>query len=579
MEKNTRKIDFSRKRLAALADKYYNEGKYVSALRLAYEEYRRYQGDEDAFMRIADIYEGMGLHGSALNYWYKVLDVAAPEELPDVYESIAVNYMNLGSETQAAYYYNKLIEVDDTLPSEAKMEIAQTFSKDKRSGFRFTYPPEIADFSGEIDKGSRALKAGDLKGTLHILSVVEKGNKDYASAREMQAVAHLLMDEKDKAEEICLELLEDNPEDIRALATLSAVYLEQGRTEESRALALKLCDMPQTKTDDIYKVATVCCENDLHEQAYEKFCQLDEKMPYDGRMLYFKGVAAYKSGKLQEAANVFDTLCTIYPDAEVCKFYLQELRRLLADREQGIDAGDYAEPSYFYHLPQAERESRAKTLLYISNASRDEAELLGMAAYADGYLHWCFDELDGGDLDLQYIALLAAERGEMDEFIREVLLDNEVADLLKVETLRLLYERNREDEFGLVLCHIYRKAHLLPLKLSREKRKKFLEGYAKVASKFGIIAEEYAYKLQASAQKLYDALKAQEALDLVDSADDCACAIFVLSGIKQQKNHVETAAMLFDANADKVRVLLSHAISFSFDEQAKQKENTVDEVD
>ena len=308
MEKNTRKIDFSRKRLAALADKYYNEGKYVSALRLAYEEYRRYQGDEDAFMRIADIYEGMGLHGSALNYWYKVLDVAAPEELPDVYDSIAVNYMNLGSETQAAYYYNKLIEVDDTLPPEAKMEIAQTFSKDKRSGFRFTYPPEIADFSGEIDKGSRALKAGDLKGTLRILSVVEKGNKDYASAREMQAVAHLLMDEKDKAEEICLELLEDNPEDIRALATLSAVYLEQGRTEESRALALKLCDMPQTKTDDIYKVATVCCENDLHEQAYEKFCLLDEKMPYDGRMLYFKGVAAYKSGKLQEAANVFDTL-------------------------------------------------------------------------------------------------------------------------------------------------------------------------------------------------------------------------------------------------------------------------------
>ena len=33
-----KKIDFSRKRLGMLADKFYNEGKFVSALRIAYKE-------------------------------------------------------------------------------------------------------------------------------------------------------------------------------------------------------------------------------------------------------------------------------------------------------------------------------------------------------------------------------------------------------------------------------------------------------------------------------------------------------------------------------------------------------------
>ena len=53
-------------------------------------------------------------------------------------------------------------------------------------------------------------------------------------------------------------------------------------------------------------MATVCCENDLHDEAYKKFCLLDEKMPYDGRMLYFKAVAAYKSGRIHEAERTLE---------------------------------------------------------------------------------------------------------------------------------------------------------------------------------------------------------------------------------------------------------------------------------
>ena len=92
MASKTMAIDYSRKRLAKLADKFYNEGKYLSALRFAYEELNGYGEDVDVFARFADIYEGMGLHLSAINWFSRFLDVAADEDFPDVYEGLAVNY-------------------------------------------------------------------------------------------------------------------------------------------------------------------------------------------------------------------------------------------------------------------------------------------------------------------------------------------------------------------------------------------------------------------------------------------------------------------------------------------------------
>ncbi|MBQ8322757.1 MAG: tetratricopeptide repeat protein [Clostridia bacterium] len=574
MSKKVKKIDFSRSRIASRADKYYNEEKYLPALRLAYKELELYGCDGDVCARFSDIYEGMGLHGSAINWWFRFLDVAEEEDLPDIYEGLAVNYLNMGNETASAYYYNRLIDADETLPEETKMDIAQAFSKNKKSGFRFVYPPRLADYSREIDAGSRALKAGDCKRAISFLSVVEKGSKDYNSAQEMQAVAYLLAGESDRAQEICETLLKDDPDDVRVLATLAATYLEQGKTEEARAIAEKLCDIPLTDTDDMYKVATVCCENGLHEAAYEKFSELEEKLPFDGRMLYFKAVAAFKSGRLIESERAFDELCTVYPDAEVAKYYLRALRVYNEEKAAGNESAELPpEPNYFYHLPQEEREARCRTLVHIKECAKDEAQLFGLLAWHDGYFRWCFDEMDGGDHDLQYLALVTAEHVRADDFLREVLLDDEVIDILKVETLRMLYERNEDAEFGLVLCHIYRRIKLLRISIGRKKRKRFLEAYGKVASKFVVINDHYGKKLKQAAEDLYRALEANNSLDLVDSSDDCACAVFLLSGLKELRGNVETVAAAFEANVAKVRVLLTEVASDKF----MNKETTQEE--
>ncbi len=563
--RKTKKIDFSYDRFGRMADKYFNDGNYVSALRFAYKQYEEFGGDGDVYTRLADIYENMGLYSSALNYWYKFLDESSVEDLPDIYEGLAVNYLNMGNDSQSAYYYNQLIDVDDSLPDETKYEIAETFSVKKKDRFRFVYPPEKADYSKEMEKGSFALKNGDCDRAIKYLSRVEKGSKEYVRAQELQAVAYLLSERANAAEKICLDILREDPENVQATSTLCAAYLEQDEREKSLELAQKLVEGKQENADDIYKVATVCCENGLHQAAYQKFRDLEKDMPYDGRMLYFRAIAAAKSGYLKESAEDFERLCTIYPDAVVAKYYLERLK-------EWCKGEPLPEFTYFYRLPDEERARRCDLLTQITKMTKEEAELFGEIAQSDGLFRWCFDEMDGADHDLQYLALAIAVYTSANSFLRDVLLDCEVLDVLKIETLRMLLERNENATFGLVLCNIYRKVRLLKVEIGRKKRKKFIAGYAKIASKFIAVNETYSKKLKTATEKLYRDLQASERLDLIESSDDVACAVYFLSGLKELGKDIDQISKAFEANPAKVRALLASSESASQEEKSTREE-------
>ncbi len=545
-----KRIDFGYKKYGKMADKFYNDGDYISALRFAYKQFYEHGGDADVYARLADIYENMGLNASAVNWLFRYLDQCEEDELPDIYESLAVNFLNMGNERQAAYYYNRLIDVDDTLPDDVKMDIANTFAKNKKDNFRFIYPPQIADYTDELEAGAKALKAGNCELAIAALSKVEKGSKVYAQAKELEAVALLLSERADEAERICLDVLKDEPDNVQISATLAAAFLEQGKFEESRALALNLAARKQNTPEETYKVATVCCENDLHEEAYKKFELLEKDMPYDGRMLYFKGVAAYKSGRLNESIATFERLTGIYPDAEVAVYYLKRLR----EHRDGENAPSL---TYYYRLPKEEYECRKSMLLHIEKSAREEAELLGLLARREGYFQWAFDESDGADHELQYHAVAAAVKAEEDEFIEGILLDPEVADVLKLEILYMLLNRNRNEKFGLVLCNIYRKIPLLRIQIGRVRYKRFVDGYAKIASKFAPASDGHARRLKTAAERLYRALEKDGRLELIENSDDVACAIYFASGLKDIGSDVDTLAGAMGASAANVYALLA----------------------
>ena len=183
--------------------------------------------------------------------------------------------------------------------------------------------------------------------------------------------------------------------------------------------------------------------------------------------------------------------------------------------------------------------------------------------------------MDGGDHDLQYLGLVTAVHVRADLFIQDILLDFEVLDVLKVETLRLLLERNEEAEIGLVLCNIYRKVRLPRIEVGRKRRKKFVEAFAKIASKFVVVNDAYGKRIKTATERLYRALEEQELFQLADGVDDCACAIYILSGLKELGNNMELITAAFDAKIEKVEVLTAAVLG---KKQGTEEEKT-NEID
>lgn len=566
-----KKIDLSAKRLGLLAEKCIDEGDYVSALRFTFRQIQR-GGTLSAYFRLCEIYEVLELNSSAINYWFKALDACGEEELPEIYEGLAMNYLTIGKEAQAAFYYNCLIESDEYIPEETKLEIAEAFADEPKSPFKISYPPSLADYTEELDGASRAIKKGDCKKALKFLEKIPEGAKDYELAMEMRSLAYLLTGETDRAIETCLTMLKTNENNVRALSTLAAGYLEKGENEKSKEIALRLCKLTAKDEEEGFKIATVCCENGLHKEAYERFVALEEDAPYDGKMMYFKGVSAFQCGKIKEAIQTFEDLCAVYPDAAVVEYYLKKIKAYYASVQKGEEA-EKPTLTYFYQVPKEEREYRCDFLMDILKQPKEEAEIFGIFAHTGGLFRWCFDELDGMDHDLQYLACVVAARCRTDDFLKDVLLDNEVLDLLKIEILRLLFERNEKATFGTVLCHVYRRLTLLPIKIGRKSRKKFIEAYARTASKFIALRQDSGKKIKSAAEKLYRALEAYDSFDLIKNSDDASCAIYVLAEVKDVNAGIETASLAFDANPETVRVLLATVASYEY---RKENENGID---
>jgi hypothetical protein len=104
-----------------------------------------------------------------------------------------------------------------------------------------------------------------------------------------------------------------------------------------------------------------------------------------------------------------------------------------------------------------------------------------------------------------------------------------------------------------------------------------LEAYATLASKFIVVREEYSIKIKRAAEKLYRSLEKYNAWDLIDNVDDCACAIYMLTGIHDLGKDLAWVASAFEANLAKTQVLTSYALSNDYG--IEQTEDKKDEID
>jgi tetratricopeptide (TPR) repeat protein len=584
MEKTKKKAERQRKilkfkrsedDLLNSADKRIADGEYLTALRLLNSCYDDFGPSYDLFEMMADVYELLEVNPQALRTCFYMLDICGEDDLPDAYEGIAVNYMNLGRDTQAAYYYNLLMQVDDEISEESKMELIESFSQPKKEKFRFVYPPEKADYGEQIEAGMRALKQGKCSLARESFAAVSpESEEQYNSARNLTAISYLLEDKYDKALSLCEQLLAENDEDVQAYITYAAVLGQLGRREEAVKVAKKLTKMQTDDTDSLYKIATVCCENELHKEALEKFTALEEMIPNEKNLLYFKAASAYKSGNTELCISTFERLLTVYPEASVARYYYDVVRYYVANKDKLSDPPDV---SYFYTVPQPVRERYCELLSFLSKIRKDAAFTVGGEKQVETVLYWCFDEEDGRETELQEIAIDVAVHCNADRVLRKILLNPDVSDIIKLYAMETIAMENKENQYGVVICNIYRKVNFLHVNIGVKKHKKFLKAFAAVYAKFAIVSENYAKRICAATELLYHCLLAAGKLELAESTQDLAYAVYLLTGIKEAGIAQKVSSELFEADEQKSREMVKIVKAVTKKIHAKDEKDEKDE--
>lgn len=519
------KIDFSDFRLIKMAENMVDQHKYIDALKMLNKSMELNGSSDRARMLYAEIFDDMNLYEKCINGWFRYIDETNDDDLSDCYEGIAAAFMNIGSENYSAYYYHLLLQETDEIDADTREQILNDFLGDDEP-LKFAYPPEIADRTEEIKSGINLMKEEKYDLAAETFAQVEERNPKYNTARNYIAMCKIISDKPDEAEAECIEILKRDKTNVQALTTLAAVQSEKGNREEALKLSYELLSLNLTDSDDLYKVATVCCENKLHAEAYNIFRKLTEgeELAYDLSVMFFKAVSAFNCGKTEESLKVFDEIETIYPEAATASYFASEVRRMLAENE-------ISELGYFYRLPQELREQHFKILAAFLQLPKSKAEKLLEEIDVEKGIRWCFDEQDGKGEELKELAAQVAVKAGRDDIVREILLNAFVSDHVKIGTLSLLAERNVFDSFGIVICCIYKRVSTRALNIRVPKRKLFIRAYAKLVAHFSILDDINGIAFAMTAEKLYNKLEKEKRLDDVKNVNALAAAIYLKSKI------------------------------------------------
>lgn len=536
--------------LIRLAAKYSDEKNYYAALRMAYKKINLYGAEADDWLFLAELCDEMDMYETSINYWFRYLAVCDEEDIADAYEGLAVCYYNIGNEPQSAYYYNKLLTVDKDIPPEGKMEIANMFARSAKDMYKIVYPPEKADYSEDIDVGVKLLREHRYEEAKARLNRVHSASKQASLAKNYLAVCHLVTGNSDDAEKACLEILEKNPNDVQALATYCATLVEKQEIAKSKQVAKRLCSVSTENPDELYKIATVCCESGLHAEAYEKFCILENFVKYDITLLFFKAVAAFKSEQYDKSLNEMAKILNLFPNAEVVRYYYNELRSYIEG--EGELPSDI---NYFYKIPKSERERRIKFLAVILEIRSDELKEYVKEFDLKPLLRWCFDEFDGQEPELQLLAVKIAIKADIKDFIEEILLDCTINDVIKIELLQRVFERNKETEISVVLCDIFKSMNFYRLYIGRAKNKIFVSAYSECVIKYCILGDDECAAYNVQTGTIYRLLEKNDKLHLISDQNTLACIIRLSLCDKQDAEFDETIK-LFHADENTVKDIL-----------------------
>ena len=546
--KDSNPWNISEEFLIASAEKRVDSGDFFGALTMLNRHEELYPSNADAWALYAEIYEALELWSLAADAWFHFLDVCNEADFPEGYDGLSTAFMNMGNETQSSFYYSRAFPDDD-----------DDDETDEFAEFIVNYEPEEAkprfhivgeDDSEVLKEGLELMREGALKEARRCFCCVDTESSDYPSAAGLAAMCLLLMGEEERAQEECETLLSVYPENVQAVTTYIAVLGARGQKRHAKEVAMRLISSETRATDDLYRIATALCETGLDEEAFKALAELKQRLPYDDNILYFYAVASYHLGKTEEAIHALEDLTTIDHRRTVAQYYLERLRRVRDGEEEAFTMG------YFYRLPQAEYRRVANFLLAVCRADEEDLPIIAEMEELKYCLDVAFDELEGRDEKLQLLAVKAAGRTRNDEYLRAHLLDYLGSDLVKFSILHVFTVRNITDTYGTVFINLYREFEMHTIDVGPRKEAEFLDAFADVYSRYGLLGEDFDGKICSAAEDIYAAIEDADAWEYMNERAALAAAIFRESRMPGNNPGLKEICEMYDADLSVTQEIL-----------------------
>ncbi len=416
-----------------------------------------------------------------------------------------------------------------------------------QSRIRLVWPPESVEYEEEAETAMNMIAAGNFLKAQTVLKKIPPQSPTYKKALPMLAIIFLYQKQYDQAEAYCKEALRLDPDGTEPLCLLASVYSAQNKTEESVSVTRRLLQSGKTYSAvDTYRIATLCCQNEMHAEAYEMLTRIYSDFRYEKNFLYLYAVAAWKTDRKKEAYALLDTLCILHPHSAVARFYRNAMQDALSSEDP------LPELRYTYAFPPNAMLGMVlyeQTLKYTQSQTR-LCELCNTDE-ADRYFDYALENGEVAEI-APYLV-----QGERMDYVQELLLSISVTEEQKATLLEWLAFVNRERQLGIVCGGRYFALTLTEFRPEGKPFKRFLRSYAKVYAKLVAHDPHFAPVVQRKFLRLHDALvQSGRMADVSRSTKALAAAMYAYGRIDPDLTTAEGTAKLFDCKVEPVKETL-----------------------
>lgn len=303
-------------------------------------------------------------------------------------------------------------------------------------------PPHVL----EHDQASKYLEEGKFVQAAEILKTLKKKHPEYLPAHNNLSLAYFYMGKLDQAYATVHEVLQHEPTNLHAQCNLALFTNVSNTTKVSQNMVNRLKKLVPLNPELLYKLATTMGILEEDQTAYQLFLRFFRfENPTEPSMYHYIAVAAWNTGRYQQARHYWQKGAGLDPDSEVFRYYLEQ------SEHWNMQDPHFQSLSYYYYIPFQE----SLTLI-----SEQESHSFPMNPLLNDSIHWAL--IRGNNTSrIQVIQMMEwLNNDESERLLRRFLLQPDEENELKKVVLLILRQMD-----GLPPFMIWFKGELLELSL------------------------------------------------------------------------------------------------------------------